>query len=135
MQAPGGPEEDPSGGFTHGGWTQLIKGDVAKAVTKLRQSDGPEIQVHGSANLLQTLLAHELIDELNLWIFPLAFGTGKRLFGDGTIPGAFRLRDSTTSTTGVTIAIYEPAGVINYGSFALEEPTPAEIERRKRHGE
>ena len=215
MQAPGGPEEDPTGGFTHGGWSvnywddamgrrmdeymarpfdlllgrrtyeifaahwphvtddapageggpealgetagsaagplnsatkyvasrtlqrvdwvnsRLIEGDVASAVAQLKREDGPEIQVHGSANLIQTLLQNDLIDEFRLMVFPLVLGTGKRLFANGTMPEGLKLRDSTTSTTGVLIATYERAGAIDYGSFALVEPTAAEIERRQ----
>ncbi|MGQ0538393.1 MAG: dihydrofolate reductase family protein [Gemmatimonadaceae bacterium] len=102
--------------------SQLIKGDVAQKVADLKRGDGPEIQVHGSANLIQTLLKNNLIDEYQLWTFPLVLGSGKRLFADGTIPGALKLSDSKTSTTGVTIAMFQPAGAIDYGSFALEEP-------------
>ena len=199
MQAPGGPEEDPTGGFTHGGWSvnywddvmgglmdeamsepfdlllgrktyeifaahwpyladpvadklnsatkyvasttldkvewrksTLIEGDVAEAVARLKQESGPELQVHGSANLIQTLLKHDLIDLYRLWTFPLVLGTGKRLFADGAIPRGLKLVDSRTSTTGVLIGTYEPAGEVEYGSFALEEPTEAETERRRR---
>ncbi|HZA59402.1 MAG TPA: dihydrofolate reductase family protein [Solirubrobacterales bacterium] len=203
MQAPGGPEEDPTGGFTHGGWSvnywddvmgevmaagtrpyelllgrgtyeifaahwpyvtddpiadelnsvpkhvasttleevtwnnsTLISGDVAEYVAKLKDQDGPEIQVHGSWGLIQTLLRHDLIDEFRLFIFPLVLGTGKRLFGDGTIPAGLKLVDSKLSTTGVMITTYERAGKISYGSFAFDEPTDAEVERRQRlaHG-
>ena len=199
MQAPGGPEEDPSGGFTHGGWSvnywdepmgadmteffakpfdlllgrktyeifaahwphvtddpanvlnsarkyvasrtlktvdwnnsTLLEGDVAQAVADLKAQDGPEIQVHGSSDLIQTLLAHNLVDELRIWTFPLVVGTGKRLFGHGTLPGGLELVDAKTSTTGVVMATYRPAGDIPIGSFALEDPTDAEIERRSR---
>ena len=162
MQAPGGPEEDPTGGFTHGGWgatyfddemmgrmaeadpyelllgrgtyeifaahwpydegpiadqlngtrkhvasttlervewsnSTLIPGDVADYVATLKRQDGPEIQVHGSPGLIQTLLEHDLIDEFRLWIFPLVIGTGKRFFGDGTLPAALELVDSKVS--------------------------------------
>jgi dihydrofolate reductase len=213
MQAPGGPEEDPTGFFTEGGWSVgywddvmykkmgesmqspfdlllgrktyeifaahwpyasseerdarggtpsgvddpaaaalnsarkyvasrtldevrwnnsvLLEGDVAKAVAALKHDDGPEIQVHGSANLIQTLLRHELIDEIRMWIFPVVVGSGKRLFDGGTVPGGMRLVDLTTSGTGVLIAIYEPAGEIAKGSFEFEEPTPEEIARRR----
>jgi dihydrofolate reductase len=199
MQAPGGPEEDPTGGFTHGGWSAnywddamgrhmtealskpfdlllgrrtyeifaahwpyvtddpaadqlnsatkhvasrtldkvewsnstLIKGDVAEYVASLKEGSGPEIQVHGSGDLIQTLLKHDLVDEYRLLIFPLLVGSGKRIFADGTIPAGLKLVDSKTSTTGVLMATYEPAGEIPYGSFALEEPTEAEIERRR----
>ncbi len=197
MQAPGGPEEDPTGGFTHGGWSvpyfddemmrrisdappyelllgrgtyeifaahwpydegpvadhlnstrkhvasttldrlewsnsTLIGGDVAEYVAALKSEDGPEIQVHGSPGLIQTLLEHDLIDEFRLWIFPVVIGTGKRLFGDGTIAAALKLVDSTVSKTGVTINTYERAGAIDTGSFEFEEPTEAELERRER---
>ena len=197
MQAPGGPEEDPTGGFTKGGWavnyfddammaemaesppyelllgrgtyeifaahwpydegpiadhlngtrkhvasttleraewnnSHLITGDVAEYVTALKAQDGPEIQVHGSPGLIQTLLEHDLIDEFRLWIFPLVLGAGKRFFGDGTIPAALTLVQSRTSSTGVTINTYARAGAIDAGSFEFDEPTEAEIERRRR---
>ncbi len=189
MQGPGGPEEDPTGGFTHGGWSvnywddlmgeemgsfmgkpfelllgrltyeifaahwpnavdepgadvlnsarkhvasrtlertdwqnsTLIEGDVVEYVRSLKDDSGPEIQVHGSGNLIQTLLQNDLIDEFRLWTFPVLLGTGKRLFADGTIPAGLRLVDSKTSTTGVILATYERAGAIEYGSFALEQ--------------
>jgi len=197
MQSPGGPDEDPTGGFELGGWgvnyfddemmrrmaesgpyelllgrgtyeifaahwphdegpiadhlndtrkhvasttltqldwnnSTLIRGDVADYVRQLKAEDGPEIQVHGSPGLIQTLLEHDLIDEYRLWIFPLALGTGKRFFGDGTIPVALKLVDSKVSTNGVTINTYERAGEINPGSFEFDEPTDAELERRRR---
>jgi dihydrofolate reductase len=203
MQAPGGPEEDPTGGFTHGGWSAsywddlmmqtmgeamgkpfalllgrktyeifaahwpyvtedpfadrlnsatkyvasttldevtwsnsvLLEGDVAEAVAKLKQESGPEIQVHGSSGLIQTLLKHDLVDEFGVWIFPIVLGSGKRLFADGAIPAGLALIDSKTSTTGVLITTYERAGAVEYGSFALEEPTQAELERRARLGD
>jgi dihydrofolate reductase len=198
MQAPGGPEEDPTGGFTHGGWSfhywdeamgeemgefmgkpfdlllgrktyeifaahwphstdpaadalnnatkhvasrtldgvewsnsKLIEGDVAEQVAKLKEKDGPEIQVHGSADLIQTLLEHDLVDEFRLWFFPVVLGTGKRLFADGAIPAGLKLVDSKTFTTGVVMTTYERAGDVEYGSFATEEPTEAELERRQ----
>ena len=110
----------------------LIKGDVAEYVAKLKRQDGPEIQVHGSPGLIQTLLQHDLIDEFRVWIFPLVLGTGKRLFGEGTLPVALKLVDSKVSKTGVTINTYEQAGDIDVGSFEFDEPTEAEIERRQR---
>jgi dihydrofolate reductase len=202
MQAPGGPEEDPSGGFAHGGWSVnywddgmgahmgevmgkpfdlvlgrktyeifaahwphatdeqaakplndatkyvasrtlrsvgwansvLIEGDVVEGVAALKREDGPELQVHGSSNLLQTLLRHNLVDEFSLWTFPIVVGSGKRLFDDGTVPSGLKLVDSTVSTTGVVIGRYVPAGDIQTGSFALEDPTDAEIERRRKLG-
>ena len=184
MQAPGGPQEDPSGGFTFGGWTVpyfddflgkvmseqmghpfdlllgrktyeifaaywpyhkdegpginnatkyvasrapmaftwehsvLLQGDVAAAVKTLKAQDGPELQVHGSGNLIQTLLRHDLVDELWLKIFPIALGTGKRLFAEGTTPAAFTVREVKTSPLGVIVASYERAGDVKTGSFA-----------------
>ncbi|GBF40375.1 hypothetical protein LPTSP1_33930 [Leptospira johnsonii] len=82
------------------------------------EEDGPEIQVHGSTNLLQTLLKHNLIDELWLKIYPVAIGKGKKLFGEGTIPAAFQLIENKVSTSGVIIANYKFAGQVQTGSFA-----------------
>jgi dihydrofolate reductase len=90
------------------------------------------MQVHGSANLLQTLIQHDLVDRYQLFIFPLIVGRGKRLFADGTIPAGLKVVDSKTSTTGVLMATYERAGEIKPGSFAFEEPTEAEIARRRK---
>jgi dihydrofolate reductase len=186
MQAPGGPREDQSGGFEHGGWSVnywdeemanvmsgymsvpfdlvlgrrtyeifaaywpsapeeagakplndatkyvasrsrpsldwnesiLIEGDAAEGIERLKHADGPELQVHGSGDLVQTLLRHGLVDEFRLWVFPLVLGSGKRLFADGTIPAGLRLLESTVSTTGVVIGRYEPAGEVVTGSFA-----------------
>jgi dihydrofolate reductase len=95
----------------------LLEGDVADAVARLKREDGPELQVHGSGDLLQTLIANGLVDEYRLWLFPVTIGSGKRLFAGGTIPGALRLVDSTVSTTGVMIGTYEPAGDLVTGSF------------------
>ena len=95
-----------------------IEGDVAEGVAALKRSDGPELQVHGSGNLIQTLMAYDLVDEYRLLVFPVVLGPGKRLFADGTIPKALRLVDSTVSTTGVVIGSYEPAGDVQTGSFA-----------------
>jgi dihydrofolate reductase len=94
-----------------------IEGDVAEGVARLKKDDGPELQVHGSGNLIQTLMANGLIDEYRLWVFPVVLGSGKRLFADGTIPAALRLTDSKISTTGVVIGTYEPAGDVRTGSF------------------
>jgi dihydrofolate reductase len=202
MQAPGGPEEDPTSGFTHGGWSfhywdevmnqkmdesrgpdhpfdlllgrktyeifaaywphardqpgaaelnaatkyvasrtldkvewensNLLEGDLAEAVTKLKEQDGPYIHVHGSANLIQSLLENDLVDEFRLMIFPLVLGSGKRLFGDGTIPASFEMTDSETATTGVLLVNYKRAGDVRYGSFAAAEPSEAESERRRK---
>jgi dihydrofolate reductase len=199
MQAPGGPEEDPVGGFSHGGWSvgywddamgqrmgevmttpfdlllgrktyeifaahwphtddpgaaelnsarkyvasrtldsvewnnsTLLEGDVAAAVATLKQEDGPEIQVHGSGDLIQTLLEHDLVDEFRIMVFPVVLGTGKRLFAEGALPAGLTLAESATSSSGVFMATYKREGDIKYGSFALEEPTEAERERRQR---
>jgi dihydrofolate reductase len=188
MQAPGGPGEDDSGGFTHGGWSVtywddrmaavmeeamsrpfdlvlgrrtydifagywpratdragakplndatkyvasrgrpaldwptsvLIEGDAADGIAALKRTDGPELQVHGSGDLLQTLIRHGLVDRYRLWVFPVVVGRGKRLFADGTVPAGLRLVDSTVSTTGVLIGSYEPAGEVPIGSFGLD---------------
>ena len=207
MQAPGGPEEDPTGGFKYGGWsvnywdemmgkfmmnevmakpfdlllgrktydifaahwpyvkndpdklnamvadkfnsakkyvvsrtltkadwenTTLISRNVVKEISELKRQAGPEIQVHGSGNLIQTLLKNVLIDEFRVWTFPLTVGGGKRLFGEGTIPAGLKMADFKISTTGVSIATYADSGKVNTGSFALKNPTEAEIARRKR---
>jgi dihydrofolate reductase len=95
----------------------LIEGDVAEGVAKLKQEDGPELQVYGSADLVQTLMRHGLVDQYLLWQFPLVLGSGKRLFAPGTVPTALKLVDSQVSTTGVVIGTYEPAGDVVTGSF------------------
>jgi dihydrofolate reductase len=111
--------------------SRLIDGDVAAEVAKLKEEDGPELQVLGSSDLLQTLLANGLVDEFRLWIFPVVAGSGKRLFGDGAVPAGLELTGSSTSGSGVIIATYETAGEIKKGSFAFEEPTEAEVQRRQ----
>jgi dihydrofolate reductase len=189
MQAPGGPEEDPDGGFEHGGWSvgywdermgelaleihlaagavlfgrktyeilgahwprvgdddpmaaklnsvpkyvasrtldtlewansSLLEGDVPDAVRRLKAEDGDPLLVIGSSELIQTLVRHDLVDTFTVWTFPVVLGEGKRLFGEGTIPAGLELTDIQTSTTGVTVATYERAGEIRYGSFALD---------------
>ena len=87
----------------------VLKGDVVKEVSKLRQKPGGDIVVHGSAQLVQTLLAHDLVDELRLMIFPVILGSGKRLFGDTTDKKTMRLIDSRTVGKGVTILVFQPA--------------------------
>jgi dihydrofolate reductase len=202
MQAPGGPEEDTTGGFKHGGWvagysddfigkvmvkqmskpfemllgrktyeifaahwpymntsedpfaarinnakkyvasktltkldwgnSELVKGNVWKEIKKLKEQDGPDIQVHGSGNLVQTLLKHDLVDELWLKIFPVTLGAGKRLFAGGAIPAGFKLVEGEISPSGVIVASYERAGKVKTGSFGLETPSEAELARRKK---
>ncbi len=95
----------------------LLEGDAADAVAKLKESDGPQLQVHGSGDLLQTLMRHNLVDRFHIWTFPVLVGRGKRLFADGTVPSALKLVDNVVSTTGVMIGTYEPAGEIVLGSF------------------
>lgn len=195
MQAPGGPQEDPSGGFKYGGWsvgyfddflgtvmteqmghpfdlllgrktfeifaaywpqvkdesgvginrakkyvvshrpvsldwktTVRINGDVVGKIRDLKAEDGPELQVHGSGNLIQTLLKHDLVDEFWLKTFPVALGTGKRLFGEGTMPVGFTVQDSRVSPSGVVVASYARAGDVKIGSFA---PSPSGEEVRR----
>lgn len=184
MQAPGGPEEDTSGGFKYGGWTfphfdefagklmdkqmkepfelllgrktydifasywpehgdnwpgvnktrkyvvshndieltwensELIKDDVVQKIEKLKEKAGPDLQVHGSGNMIQTLFKNDLVDELWLKTFPLTLGLGKKLFAEGTIPAAFKLIESKISPSGVIFANYERAGEVKTGSFS-----------------
>jgi dihydrofolate reductase len=190
MQAPGGPGEDPSGGFGHEGWlvphfddavgeqvtewftgaqdfllgrttydlfhaawpkmvsddpvsqglnfklkhvasrtlsaplewetARLIEGDVAEAVRALKAEDGGELQVHGSAGLIQTLLREDLVDELRMIVFPVVLGEGKRLFGDGAIPRSWRLTSSRTSPSGCLMAAYRRVGEVETGAVGPE---------------
>jgi dihydrofolate reductase len=101
----------------------IIKGDVAKQLADLKMQSGLDLQVHGSSNLIQTLLKNDLVNKLHVWLFPLTIGSGKRLFAEGTVPANFKLTDSKVSTTGVIIATYERGGKLETGSFALEEST------------
>jgi dihydrofolate reductase len=103
--------------------SHLLKGDVAEEVAKLKVQEGGEIQVHGSSDLLQTLLKHNLIDTLRIWQFPVVVGTGKRLFGDGTIPGSFRLVDTQQIATGAVLHVYERAGGLKYGEVEVGRET------------
>jgi dihydrofolate reductase len=198
MQAPGGPEEDPTGGFQFGGWTvphwndemaqvmgefmgkpfdlvlgrktyeifaahwphsddpgaaelnratkyvasrtlkdlewensQLLEGDVGQAVARLKQEDGPELQVHGSSDLLQTLHQDGRVDRYQMFIFPVVLGKGKHLFAEGAPPATLNLVDSKVFDTGVMWGAFEPAGEVQTGSFAAEEPSEAEVRRRE----
>lgn len=103
--------------------SRLLKGDVAEEVRKLKQQEGDEIQVHGSGNLLQTLLRHDLVDTLRIWQFPVAIGAGKRLFGEGTIPMSFRLLDSRQTAPGAVLHVYERAGGLRYGEVEVGQET------------
>jgi len=95
----------------------LLKGNVADEIKQLKQQEGPDLQVHGSGQLIQTLLQQDLVDEFWLKIFPITLGTGKRLFAAGTMPGAFILHEAKTSPRGVIIASYKRAGEVQTGSF------------------
>jgi len=182
IQAPGGPEEDTSGGFAFGGWISpysdeiigtllrrqmnlpfdlllgrttfdiwepfwpqhadewpgvntatkyvasntrtsskwqpsvFLNGDIAEKVAKIKQQQGPDLNVWGSGNLLQTLMEHDLVDMFWLMIYPITLGVGKRLFANGTIPAAFKLTESKVGSTGVIVVNYERAGEITTGS-------------------
>ena len=95
----------------------LVHGDVVARLKELKQQDGPMLQVHGSGNLIQTLLQNDLVDELWLKTFPVTLGKGKRLFAEGTMPVAFELTESKTSPSGVIFATYKRAGDVKTGSF------------------
>jgi len=99
----------------------LLGGDVAAEVAKLKERPGRELQVHGSGQLARTLIEHDLVDEYRLLYFPVHLGSGKKLFADGARPAALRLLSATTTGTGVIIATYQPAGPLQYGSYALDQ--------------
>jgi len=94
-----------------------ITGDVVAQIKKLKEEDGPDLWVHGSGNLIQTLLKHHLIDRMHLWTIPVTVGPGKRLFAEGTQAEGFKLLDSKITTKGVIIATYEPAGPLVTGTM------------------
>ena len=94
----------------------FLYGDIAKEVTKIKQQQGPDLNIWGSSNLLQTLIKHDLVDEFWLMIYPITLGGGKRLFADGTIPAAFKVTESTVTSEGVIVVNYERAGAITTGS-------------------
>ncbi|WP_405677005.1 dihydrofolate reductase family protein [Streptomyces sp. NBC_01511] len=98
----------------------LLTGDVAEAVRTLKESDGGEIQVHGSGELIQTLIEHDLVDEFHVLVFPVLIGSGKRLFGRGTVPAGLRLVDTTRSDSGVVVSTYARAGKVEYGAMGPE---------------
>jgi dihydrofolate reductase len=109
-----------SNGSVNTGWKETIQisGDVVAEIEKLKQQDGPMLQIHGSSQLIQTLRANDLVDEFWLKIFPVVLGKGKKLFGVGTIPAAFKLTESYSSPSGVIIASYKREGEVQLGSFA-----------------
>jgi dihydrofolate reductase len=95
----------------------FLNGDIAEKITKLKQQVGPDLHVYGSANLVQTLMKHDLVDAFWLKIFPITFGSGKRLFADGTIPAAFKVTESTVTSKGVIFVNYERTGPLPTGSL------------------
>jgi dihydrofolate reductase len=112
--------------------TEWLGEDVVGRVEELKRGEGPMLLLQGSTVLIQQLLANDLIDEVRLVIYPLVLGRGKRFFGEGTIPAAFKLADSKTSPNGVLLTRYERAGEVTTGSFGMEPPTAAELERRRK---
>jgi dihydrofolate reductase len=95
----------------------FLQGNVPDQIRQLKQQDGPDLQVHGSATLIQTLLEHDLVDEFWLKIFPVTLGSGKRLFDNGTLPAAFTAANASTSPAGVIVASFKRAGDVKTGSF------------------
>lgn len=110
----------------------LLRGDVVAAITALKGEPGPDLQIIGSGNLIQPLQAASLIDEYNVWTFPVVLGRGKRLFGEAARPLALRLVRSQVSNTGVVMSTYVPQGDIQPGSFAQAEPSEKELARRRK---
>ncbi|WFU10563.1 dihydrofolate reductase family protein [Rhizobium sp. CB3090] len=105
--------------------------DVTAALTELKKGEGPDLLIQGSSDLIQTLLRYGLIDEYTVLTFPLLLGKGKKLFADGTVPVALKLIRSQSFPSGVIMATYEPAGDIKTGSFATQDPSEAELRRRR----
>ena len=112
--------------------TPVALQDAAMDVTRLKREAGPALVTQGSSDLIQTLLANDLIDEIRLFTFPILLGRGKKLFGDGAKPSAFTLIDHKVTSKGVIIACYRRAGAVLTGDFAMDPPTAAEIARRER---
>ena len=110
----------------------LLHGDVISAIIALKAQPGPDLQMIGSGNLIQTLQAASLIDEYNVWTFPVVLGRGKRLFSEAAKPSALRLVRSQVSTTGVVMSTYVPDGDSQPGSFAGAQPSEKELARRKK---
>jgi dihydrofolate reductase len=114
-------------------WTRSVAlHDAATDVARLKKGDGPALLTQGSSDLIQTLLAHDLIDELMILTFPVILGSGKKLFRDGAKPAGYRLTHSRVSPTGVVIAHYARAGEVKTGDFAQHPPSPAELARREK---
>lgn len=110
--------------------SSVLGGDIVSAITALKVQPGQDLQIIGSGNLIQTLQAASLIDEYNVWTYPVVLGRGKRLFENGARPGALRLVASKVSTTGVVMSTYVPAGDISLGSLSEDEPSAKELTRR-----
>jgi dihydrofolate reductase len=106
--------------------------DAAVEVARLKGEDGPPLVTQGSSDLIQTLLVNDLIDEINTFTFPIVLGNGKKLFGNGATPAAFKLLHNQVTTTGVIITRYQRAGAVATGDYAMDPPTPAEVARRER---
>jgi dihydrofolate reductase len=106
--------------------------DAAADVARLRNEVGPHLLTQGSSELIQTLLAHDLIDEIRVFTFPIVLGVGKKLFAEAAKPAAFNLVDSKVTPRGVMIGRYERAGAVKTGDYAMDPPTPAEKARRER---
>ena len=100
----------------------LLTGDVVEEVARLKTQPGRELQVHGSGELLQTLMAHDLVDEHRLFLYPVVVGSGQRLFREGAVPRSLKFVDTTTTSTGVVVATYQRGGPLVTGSFTIEEP-------------
>lgn len=111
--------------------SQALGPDVVASLRKIKQEDGPDLLIQGSGNLIQTLLANDLIDEMTVLTFPLILGKGKRLFEGGARPSALKLTRSAISGTGVIVATYQRNGEVQTGSFADDNPSEAELERRR----
>lgn len=105
--------------LTNHAWSKsvFLKGNVVDQIKQIKGQDGPDLQVHGSSDLIQTLLKNDLVDEFWLKIFPVTLGTGKRLFDQGTIAASFALVESKSSPRGVIIATFKRAGEVETGSF------------------
>jgi dihydrofolate reductase len=99
----------------------FLSGDLAERVRELKQTDGPDLHVMGSADMLQTLFKADLVDALELMIIPVTLGTGKRLFQDGTIPASFKVKDGRVSPNGIFIASYERDGDLRTGAPQIKE--------------
>ncbi|HEU4618675.1 MAG TPA: dihydrofolate reductase family protein [Gammaproteobacteria bacterium] len=112
---------------------ERLDGGVEKEIVRLKSGNGPDIHTWGSSELLHTLAASGLIDEYRLYIYPLVLGRGKRLFEPGATAQALSLVDSKTSSTGVSMNTYRPAGPVKTGSYADETPSDAELARRRKH--